>query len=268
MDIESAMAKFDFQQVASHYDDLHLHSPEVSQAVGQYLVNQVGQGKRILEIGIGTGRIAAPVIAAGGEVVGIDISPGMLAVAMDRHIDQIALADMMQLPFADASFDAVLAVHVLHHASDWRLAMREIARVLRPGGLFIEGRDWSDPQSCSMRMRTKMREVIMSLSPGIRPPGVGAARQQFLARLGGVTAPEEPAASWHESVAPAAIIASMRARNDPETWAIDPQLLNDTLDQVEVWAAQEWPDLSIPQPYERRFVVGITQIDPARASAE
>jgi ubiquinone/menaquinone biosynthesis C-methylase UbiE len=70
----------------------------------------VGQGKRILEIGIGTGRIAAPVIAAGGEVVGIDISPGMLSVALDRRITQIALAGMMQLPFADASFDAVLAV--------------------------------------------------------------------------------------------------------------------------------------------------------------
>jgi hypothetical protein len=88
-----------------------------------------------------------------------------------------------------------------------------------------------------MRMRSKMREVIMSLSPGIRPPGVGAARQQFLARLG-ITAPEAPAAHWHESAAPAAIIASMRARNDPETWAIDPQLLNDTLDQVEQWAAK------------------------------
>ena len=60
----------------------------------------------------------------------------------------------------------------------------------------------------------------------------------------------------------------MRARNDPETWAIDPQLLNDTLDQVEVWASQEWPDMVALQPYERRFVVGITQIDPARASAE
>jgi ubiquinone/menaquinone biosynthesis C-methylase UbiE len=68
------------------------------------------------------------VVLAGGDVVGIDISTGMLQVAQARQLAQLAVADMMALPFADASFDAVLAVHVLHHASDWRLAMRECAR--------------------------------------------------------------------------------------------------------------------------------------------
>ena len=47
----------------------------------------------------------------------------------------------------------------------------------------------------------------------------------------------------------------MRARNDPETWAIEPALLDATLTQVAAWAAQEWPDMQAPQPYERRFVI-------------
>ena len=249
------MAKFDFQQVASHYDNLHLHTPAVSQAVGRALVALVGTGQRFLEIGIGTGRIAQPVVMAGGDVVGIDISTGMLQVAQTRQLAQLAVADMMALPFADASFDAVLAVHVLHHASDWRLAMRECARVLRRGGWFIEGRDWSDPQACSARIRTKMREVIMALSPGIRPPGTGAARQQFLVRLGATAHADVIGASWHDATAPADVIAGMRARNDPETWAIEPALLDATLTQVEAWATQEWPDMQAQQPYERRFVI-------------
>jgi SAM-dependent methyltransferase len=261
------MAKFDFQQVASHYDDLHLHTPAVSQAVGRALVELVGAGQCFLEIGIGTGRIAHPVMQAGGDVVGIDISTSMLQVAQSRQLPQLALADMMALPFADASFDAVLAVHVLHHASDWRLAMRECARVLRRGGWFIEGRDWSDPRACSMRIRTKMREVIMALSPGIRPPGIGAARQQFLSRLGATAHADIIGATWQDAAAPADVIASMRARNDPETWAIEPTLLDATLTQVDAWAAQEWSDMQAPQPYERRFVITPMTIDHAAADA-
>lgn len=261
------MAKFDFQQVASHYDNLHLHTPAVSQAVGQALIGLVGAGRCFLEIGIGTGRIAAPVVQAGGDVVGIDISLGMLQVAQARHLDQLAVADMMALPFADASFDAVLAVHVLHHASDWRLAMRECARVLRRGGWFIEGRDWSAPDACSTRIRGKMREVIMSLSPGIRPPGTGAARQQFLARLGATPHAEVIGATWQDAAAPADVIASMRARNDPETWAIEPALLDATLVQVEQWAQHEWPNMQVPQPFERRFVITPMTIEYSEADA-
>jgi ubiquinone/menaquinone biosynthesis C-methylase UbiE len=262
------MAKFDFQHVASNYDDIHVHAPEVSQAIGAYLVQRVGSGRRILEIGIGTGRIARPVLDHGCEVVGFDISHGMLAVAQKRQIHNLLIADMMTLPFVDASFDATLAVHVLHHAPDWRVALREAVRVLKPGGLFIEGRDWNDPTSCAMRMRHKMREVIMQLSPGIRPPGAGAAKQQFLAEHGGVSHAEEVATSWQAITSPAQVLAGMYARNDSETWAIDSELLNATLVHVEEWARAEWPDFETPVPFERRFVVSITEIHHPSAQPE
>ena len=254
------MAKFDFQDVASHYDTIHLHSPEVSQAVGAFLATTVGQGRTILEIGVGTGRIARPVVDHGCQVVGIDVSAGMLAVAQQRGLDRLLIADMMKVPLATASVDAVLAVHVLHHASDWREALREVARVLKPGGLFIEGRDWDDPESCAMQIRGMMRQTIIELSPGIRPPGAGAARQQFLTRLGGTTQPDQVAARWQATTSPAEVIATMRQRNDPETWAIEPTLLTATLDRVEEWGRTRWPDFTAAMPYERRFLVGVTTI--------
>ena len=261
------MNKFDFQKVAANYDDIHVHSSTVSADIGAYIATLVGTGGRILEIGIGTGRIAAPVVAHGCTVVGFDVSPGMLHGAAHRGLDALLVADMMAMPFTDASFDATLAVHVLHHASDWREVLRESVRVLRDGGLFIEGRDWNDPASPAMRMRNKMREVIMALSPGIRPPGAGAAKQQFLARMGAEALPEDVAASWYAYASPAQMLAQMQSRTDPETWAIEPTLLDATLAQVESWARQEWPDFDTVVPYERRFVINAYRIHHQAAEA-
>ncbi|MFN7470560.1 MAG: class I SAM-dependent methyltransferase [Roseiflexaceae bacterium] len=261
------MNKFDFQKVAANYDDIHVHSQTVSADIGRYVAQQVGVGGRILEIGIGTGRIGAPVVANGCTVVGFDVSQGMLHGAAQRGLDQLLIADMMAMPFATASFDATLAVHVLHHASDWREVLRESVRVLREGGMFIEGRDWNDPASPAMRMRNKMREVIMALSPGIRPPGAGAAKQQFLARMGAEPLPEDTAASWQAYASPAQMLAQMQSRTDPETWAIEPTLLDATLATVEVWAREEWPNFDTVVPYERRFVINSYRIHHQIADA-
>ncbi len=261
------MSKFDFQKVAANYDDIHVHDASVSTDIGRYLVSQVGLGGRILEIGIGTGRIAAPVVANGCTVVGFDVSPGMLHGAAQRGLDRLLVADMMAMPFARGSFDATLAVHVLHHASDWREVLRESVRVIREGGLFIEGRDWNDPTSPAMRMRNRMREVIMALSPGIRPPGAGAAKQQFLARMGAESLPEDTAASWQAYASPAQMLAQMQSRTDPETWAIEPTLLDATLAKVAEWAHGEWPDFDTVMPYERRFVINSYRIHHQAAAA-
>ena len=81
------MNKFDFQKVAANYDDIHVHSQAVSADIGRYVAQQVGVGGRILEIGIGTGRIGAPVVANGCTVVGFDVSQGMLHGAAQRGLD-------------------------------------------------------------------------------------------------------------------------------------------------------------------------------------
>ena len=104
-------------------------------------------GGRALDVGTGTGDFALALLArspASARVVGVDISPGMLAVA-ERRAERAGvgaryerlLASAESLPFADASFDVAVAGFVLRNVGDIPRALREIRRVLRPGGRLV-----------------------------------------------------------------------------------------------------------------------------------
>lgn len=253
-----------FDKIAAVYDAQRAHPPEVSGQVGAALVGLVGAAAPVLEIGAGTGRIAIPTAAAGGYVVGVDVSREMLRVAAERAeaagvaLD-LALADAQCLPFADGTFAAALAVHVLHLLPDWRAALGEIVRTLRPGGLLIQGADWRDPDSCVGLLRGQLRIAVVELMPGSRPPGAGAAVGQALARLGGVSAEPQTVASWTRAVSPADVIAGMAARIDAETWVLPDDLLAACVASVRAWAQARWGDLETPQEVEHRFTLTVTR---------
>lgn len=102
-------------------------------------------GARILELGCGPGRLwaeNADRLAADLHLVVTDYSLGMAREARDTLVPQLAPpvaaanVDAQALPFADASFDLVVANHMLYHVPDRPRAFAEIVRVLRPGGRF------------------------------------------------------------------------------------------------------------------------------------
>jgi ubiquinone/menaquinone biosynthesis C-methylase UbiE len=93
--------------------------------------------RRVLEVGCGWGELAEWIAReTGAEVVAIDLSPRMIELASERGIDA-SVADVQQLPFADATFDLVVAAWMLYHVPDLDRGLAEIARVLRPGGTFV-----------------------------------------------------------------------------------------------------------------------------------
>ena len=236
------MSDFSFdQRVATRYNAQRAHPPDVSQAIGAAIAAHAGPGGRVLEIGVGTGRIATPVAAAGCRVIGFDLAAEMLAQA-DDSVLTLFQGDMHHLPLADDSFDAVLAVHVLHLARDWEQVLRECARVLRPGGALIRGDDWYDPQSVFGRLRDELRRQALAMSPEMKPPAAGVSMQELLRALGGTASAHEVAASWSIRMSPAERLAAYEQRMDNESWFLPEPVFRPLYAHLQQVAAQTWPD--------------------------
>jgi SAM-dependent methyltransferase len=94
---------------------------------------------RCLDLGCGGGLHFEGLVSLGWTVTGVDVSADQLRVARERAGAAIELiqADATALPFPDAAFDAVAAVFVHTDIPGYTLAVREAARVLRPGGRFV-----------------------------------------------------------------------------------------------------------------------------------
>ena len=105
----------------------------------RFLVSRIeaGPGDRVLDVATGTGAVARELIRRYGcTVVGLDQSPEMLAEARRRLGDEVELVEgrAEELPFADASFDALTFTYLLRYVDDPAATLRELARVVRPGG--------------------------------------------------------------------------------------------------------------------------------------
>ena len=87
----------------------------------------------ILEIGVGTGRVALPLIKSGYEVTGADTSGRMMEKARAKGMRTLVLAEGSKAPFRDKSFDATLMAHVFHLLENPMSVMREAARISRVG---------------------------------------------------------------------------------------------------------------------------------------
>jgi len=91
---------------------------------------------RALEIGCGAGDLLVQMKEIGWQTVGIDFDPAAIAAANQRGLD-VRVGDLDAQAFPDESFDVVLMNHVLEHLPEPQYSMREIRRILRPGGRLI-----------------------------------------------------------------------------------------------------------------------------------
>ncbi|MFF0431389.1 class I SAM-dependent methyltransferase [Streptomyces sp. NPDC004327] len=104
------------------------------------LVEETADGAVIADLGCGPGHIAAWLAGRQRRVVGVDLSPAMVAIGRDRHPQaEFREGDLLRLPAGDAEFDAAVALYSLIHLDPGELspALAEFRRVLRPGAPLL-----------------------------------------------------------------------------------------------------------------------------------
>ncbi len=138
--MDSEGVKAYFEQVSTQWDDMRssFYNADVIEALAERA--RVTADSRVVDVGTGTGFVAAGLAGRVATVLGVDNSPAMLAVAGENlaalGAGNVTLVegDLDDLPLADDSADVAVANMVLHHAPDPAAMLAEMTRVVRPGG--------------------------------------------------------------------------------------------------------------------------------------
>lgn len=155
--------RVDFSANAPRYDRRHgavLADPEVDALVGAC---GLGSSSRVLDVGAGTGRVAAAFASRGCTVVALEPSAAMLAKVREKPFgDAVAgvSAEAGRLPFSPDCFDAVVIARLLYLTADWREVLQQARDVVRPGGHLLH--EWSNgsPDESWVQIRERLRSLL------------------------------------------------------------------------------------------------------------
>lgn len=140
-DIKNSVER-QFSPVATNYatSAVHVSGPDLTAMLEAASLHG---SERVLDAGCGTGHTALAFAARAAEVIGVDLTEAMLAqgrkLARDRNLSNVAFkrGDVEHLAFPDAAFDIVTSRYSAHHYPHPLAALREFARVLKPGGILL-----------------------------------------------------------------------------------------------------------------------------------
>lgn len=126
--VDEAMNEQYYQFIREH--------PEISERDFKIIAERIPGAQLILDIGCGAGGFVAMCCERLGNAIGIDPSPASARLCRAQQLP-VLIADGITLPFASGSLEVVRAKEIIEHILDLRPFMREVHRVLRPGGLFL-----------------------------------------------------------------------------------------------------------------------------------
>lgn len=217
-----------FDRVAATYDATR-GGMERGRRLAAVIAGLLPSRGPLLEVGVGTGTVSAGLAELGRDMVGVDLSLPMLAVARERLPGRIAAADALRLPVRTGSVAGACLVHVLHLVADIPRTLTEAARVLRPGGRLVATGLSGEPAQGDLaeefgRMQERLGNTRRDDDPDLITRLAADAGFDLVDRR------EEPA----RPVSPRAAADMTEARSMAWTWSVD----------AETWAAVVEPALA------------------------
>lgn len=233
-----------FDRAADSYDQTRGFPPGEEQRIAWMIAHKGGlsASSRLLELGVGTGRVALPLAAHVGSVFGVDLSlPMMNRLVAKRTSERVLLsqADITRLPFPARAFDAALAVHVFHLVPRWEDAVAEVARVLRPGGRLLNG--WTENLH-----RESWWKAWNSVLPDYKRDGGGVQFERsgtFLLDVGWRMDGEPVAYPYAQRYSPNQFLDGLRQRLWSSLWRLSDDVLEKSIAAVREVLLSEHGDL-------------------------
>jgi ubiquinone/menaquinone biosynthesis C-methylase UbiE len=213
----------------------------------------------MLEVGTGTGRMSIPLLERGVRVIGCDLSAPMLRRQREKYpAAVVARADAVRLPFGAGQFDGALTVHVLHLVGGWQEALREIRRVLRPGGAYLNSWHWQDDDAPDRRIRDYWRGRVEAHGAAWRRPGI-QSREELTdeARRLGASVEALTVVRYVTESAPADSLQLIAQRTFSDTWHVPEPVFSRTVEELRAWAATEFGNLERARRAEQRFLLDV-----------
>ena len=244
-------------RVADIYDETRRMPPEVLVGIMDNVRSEVDPaGGPLIELGIGTGRIAVPLAEAGFNIVGVDVSEIMLA-RLRKNVEGKAPArlnenaagrsysiravrgDVMGLPFANDSFGAAIAVHVFHLLDDMEACLYETRRVLAPGGCLLFGGEQRMLRYLDKALTEQFAELL--IEAGIKLPDQDEVERkvaEYVSAMGGDLKQLRPV-EWDFEISADDVIDRIENRVASYLWDVSDKRLSDLVRRLRILYEQK-----------------------------
>ena len=249
-----------YDAVAPSFDRYRALPEGVPETIRAAILDAIGASRsRLLDLGAGSGRIGRAFVAAGNDYVGVDLSSGMLRQFKWRaegngRMPRLVQADGERLPFPDATFDAVMLIHVFGGRRGWRPLLGEARRVLRAAGALVIGHSVLPPDGVDARMKQRLAAVLGEM--GVEPDQTNTRDdvQHWLESTakGGIRV---VAAEWNAARTPRGFLD--RHRTGAAFSLLPAPIKEDALHTLRAWAATAFGSLDSVSSERHAFEVRV-----------
>jgi ubiquinone/menaquinone biosynthesis C-methylase UbiE len=297
------MTSISFDPIAHVYDTLRGYPESVGQQIAEAMDKAMQGTKqtRLFEIGVGTGRFALPLVSLGRQYTGIDISQKMLnqleeklraanwqkeslpwgslsdedesrKLNVQRFVSpskqatmRLVIADMTAIPFHDASFDAVIASHVFHLVSEWQQALKEVRRIVRPGGVLMRcwNEKWENRWGADVpSIRGQWSRIVQELGGSTRHPGTSEQEVTAWLQAQGMETEQQEVLVFQRTFTPHTLFDGIARRQWTSASVVPEPIFTTALERLRQWVNDHYDAATFEEPFteEAHVIIGKTQM--------